>query len=203
MKDIKRNDFTQDIVALIRKGELTELLKHYHERDVAMAVVELTDSERERLFTQFDAETLAELFPYFDDAPQYLTELPAALAAQVISAMDAADATDIVRELTPETKKALAAHLDDDTRNDVRRLLAFDEDEIGSRMSSNFVCIPDTLNIRSAMSELVRQAGDHDNIQTLYVVDAHGVFAGAIDLPDLIIASENDPLSGIIHRGYP
>lgn len=203
MKDIKRNDFTQDIVALIRKGELTELLKHYHERDVAMAVVELTDSERERLFTQLDAETLAELFPYFDDAPQYLTELPAALAAQVISEMDAADATDIVRELTPETKNALAAHLDDDTRNDVRRLLAFDEDEIGSRMSSNFVCIPDTLNIRSAMSELVRQAGEHDNIQTLYVVDAHGVFAGAIDLPDLIIARENDPLSGIIRRGYP
>lgn len=203
MKDIKRNDFTQEIIALIRKDELTELLKHYHERDVAMAVTELTDTERERLFSKLDAETLAELFPYFDDAPQYLAELPAVLAAEVISEMDAADATDIVRELTPETKKALAAHLDDDTRNDVRRLLAFDEDEIGSRMSSNFVCIPDTLTIRSAMSELVRQAGEHDNIQTLYVVDKDGAFAGAIDLPDLIIARESDPLAGIIRRGYP
>ena len=53
------------------------------------------------------------------------------------------------------------------------------------------------------MNELVRQAGEHDNISTLYVVDGSGVFAGAIDLKDLIIARENDPLSGIIRRSYP
>lgn len=41
-----------------------------------------------------------------------------------------------------EKKQALAAHLDDDTRKDVRRLLAFHQEEIGSRMSGNFVCIP-------------------------------------------------------------
>lgn len=62
--------------------------------------------------------------------------------------------------------------------------------DIGSRMSGNFVCIRDTLTIREAMSELVRQAGVHDNIATLYVVDAGGVYAGAIDLKDLIIARE-------------
>ena len=70
-------------------------------------------------------------------------------------------------------------------------------------MSSNFVCIPDTLTIRGAMSELVRQAGEHDNISTLYVVDSRGVFAGAIDLKDLIIARENEPLEDVIRRGYP
>ena len=75
--------------------------------------------------------------------------------------------------------------------------------DIGSRMSGNFVCIRDTLTIREAMSELVRQAGFHDNIATLYVVDAGGVYAGAIDLKDLIIARENDRLADIIRRGYP
>ena len=75
--------------------------------------------------------------------------------------------------------------------------------DIGSRMSGNFVCIRDTLTIREAMSELVRQAGVHDNIATLYVVDAGGVYDGAIDLKDLIIARENDRLADIIRRGYP
>lgn len=70
-------------------------------------------------------------------------------------------------------------------------------------MSGNFTCIPDTLTIRGAMSELVRQAGEHDNISTLYVVDGSGVFSGAIDLKDLIVARENDPLEGIICRSYP
>ena len=207
MNGMVNKEFAQEIAAVIRTAQngdrLPELLKHYHQRDVAKAVTLLMDAERERLFRQLDARTLAEIFPYLDDASRFLAELPADLAAAVITDMDTADALDMLRELPAEKKQALAAHLDDDTRKDVRRLLAFHQEEIGSRMSGNFVCIPDTLTVCGAMNELVRQAGEHDNISTLYVVDGSGVFAGAIDLKDLIIARENDPLSGIIRRSYP
>lgn len=207
MNRMVNKEFAQEIAAVIRTAQngdrLPELLKHYHWRDVAKAVTLLTDAERERLFRQMDAQTLAEIFPYLDDASRYLAELPAALAAEMIADMDTADALDMLRELPEEKKQTLAAHLDDDTRKDVRRLLAFHQEEIGSRMSGNFVCIPDTLTVCGAMNELVRQAGEHDNISTLYVVDGSGVFAGAIDLKDLIIARENDPLSRIIRRSYP
>ena len=207
MNRMVNKEFAQEIAAVIRTAQngdrLPELLKHYHQRDVAKAVTLLTDAERERLFRQLDDRTLAEIFPYLDDASRYLAELPAALAAEMIADMDTADALDMLRELPEEKKQTLAAHLDDDTRKDVRRLLAFHQEEIGSRMSGNFVCIPDTLTVCGAMNELVRQAGEHDNISTLYVVDGSGVFAGAIDLKDLIIARENDPLSGIIRRSYP
>ena len=207
MNRMVNKEFAQEIAAVIRTAQngdrLPELLKHYHQRDVAKAVTLLTDAERERLFRQLDDRTLAEIFPYLDDASRYLAELPAALAAEMIADMDTADALDMLRELPEEKKQTLAAHLDNDTRKDVRRLLAFHQEEIGSRMSGNFVCIPDTLTVCGAMNELVRQAGEHDNISTLYVVDGSGVFAGAIDLKDLIIARENDPLSGIIRRSYP
>ena len=207
MNRMVKKDFAQEIAAVIRTAKngdrLPELLKHYHWRDVAKAITLLADAERERLFRQMDAQTLAEIFPYLDDASRYLAELPAALAAEMIADMDTADALDMLRELPEEKKQTLAAHLDDDTRKDVQRLLAFHQEEIGSRMSGNFVCIPDTLTVCGAMNELVRQAGEHDNISTLYVVDGSGVFAGAIDLKDLIIARENDPLSGIIRRSYP
>lgn len=35
---------------------------------MAKAVTMLTDAERARLFRQLDARTLAEIFPYLDDA---------------------------------------------------------------------------------------------------------------------------------------
>lgn len=162
MNRMVNKEFAQEIAAVIRTAQngdrLPELLKHYHQRDVAKAVTLLTDAERERLFRQLDARTLAEIFPYLDDAARFLAELPADLAAAVITDMDTADALDMLRELPAEKKQALAAHLDDDTRKDVRRLLAFHQEEIGSRMSGNFVCIPDTLTVCGAMNELVRQA---------------------------------------------
>ena len=53
------------------------------------------------------------------------------------------------------------------------------------------------------MSALVKQAGEHDNISTIYVVNSADKFAGAIDLKDLIIARQNDNLADIISSSYP
>ena len=60
-----------------------------------------------------------------------------------------------------------------------------------------------TLNIRQAMRELIVQAGENDNISTLYIVDENNKFSGAIDLKDLIIARENDDLDDLISYSYP
>ena len=87
MNRMVNKEFAQEIAAVIRSAQngdrLPELLKHYHQRDVAKAVTLLTDAERERLFRQLDARTLAEIFPYLDDASRFLAELPADLAAAV------------------------------------------------------------------------------------------------------------------------
>lgn len=103
MNRMVNKEFAQEIAAVIRTAQngdrLPELLKHYHQRDVAKAVTLLTDAERERLFRQLDARTLAEIFPYLDDAARFLAELPADLAAAVITDMDTADALDMLREL--------------------------------------------------------------------------------------------------------
>ena len=82
-------------------------------------------------------------------------------------------------------------------------LLSYDDDEIGSCMTTNYICIPKGLSVRQAMSELVRQAGTNDNISTIYVLDESLKFAGAIDLKDLIIAREHDVLDDIIVHSYP
>ena len=59
------------------------------------------------------------------------------------------------------------------------------------------------MTIRQAMSELVKQAGENDNISVLYVVDENEHFYGAIDLKDLIIARAEDPLAELIVGSYP
>ena len=70
-------------------------------------------------------------------------------------------------------------------------------------MTTNYICIPEELTIKQAMSELVKQAGENDNIMTIYVVDEKGVFAGAIDLKDLIRARENTHLEDLVLKSYP
>ena len=93
--------------------------------------------------------------------------------------------------------------MDDDVKRDLSFLSSFDEDEIGSRMTTDFVSIRADMTVRQAMKELIRQAADTDNISTLYAVDANGVLVGAIDLKELIIARETTALDDILMTSYP
>lgn len=70
-------------------------------------------------------------------------------------------------------------------------------------MTTNYIRISENLDIRQAMHELVKQAGEHDNISTIYVVDENGIFVGAVDLKDLIIARAGDDLDALISSSYP
>lgn len=56
---------------------------------------------------------------------------------------------------------------------------------------------------KRAMSELVHQAAENDNISTIYVVDSYEIFYGAIDLKDLIIAREGTDPKSIMTCSYP
>lgn len=200
-------DYVTELVQIIRstKNEavLRDKLSDYHEKDIAEAVTKLTADERKHLYGVLGMQKVAEIFSYLDDAEAYLDELPIERVAKVMSYMDADDAMDVLDDLQEAKKQEIVRRLDDDARKDVRRLLSYDEDEIGSCMTNNFICIPDNLTIREAMSALIRQAGEHDNISTIYVVDSNEKFAGAIDLKDLIVAREHDDLRDIISSSYP
>ena len=204
---IFKKDYAKELVRVIRSTKdtkkLPQLLSDYHEKDIAEAMTLLTPAERKRLYRILDTETLSEIISYLDDAEPYLAELPMSMAAKVLSSMDSDDAVDVLDDLPEEKQAELVARLDRDAQDDVRKLLAYDDDEIGSCMTNNYVVISESLTIRGAMSALVRQAGEHDNISTLYVVDSNERFAGAIDLKDLIIARQNDNLEDLISRSYP
>lgn len=200
-------DYVTELVQIIRSTKeeaiLRDKLSDYHEKDIAESVTKLTADERKHLYGILGVQKVAEIFSYLDDAEAYLDELPIERVAKVMSYMDADDAMDVLDDLQEAKKQEIVRRLDDDAREDVRRLLSYDEDEIGSCMTNNFICIPDNLTIREAMSALIRQAGEHDNISTIYVVDSNEKFAGAIDLKDLIVAREHDDLSDIISSSYP
>ena len=204
---IPKKDYVKELIKIIRvtkdEQKLRNLLSDYHEKDIAEAITFLTETERKHLYRVLGSERIAEIISYFDDAEMYLEELSLEQAAKVISYMDADDALDVLDDLSESKKNEIVSHLDADAQKDVQKLLSYEEDEIGSCMTNNFVCISEELSVREAMSELVRQAGEHDNISTIYVTDTEEKFAGAIDLKDLIIARENTPLQEIVSSSYP
>ena len=93
--------------------------------------------------------------------------------------------------------------MDEERKTELSLINSFDEDEIGSRMTTNYIQIEEGISIEKAMSSLIAQAAENDNISTIYVVDSDGLFEGAIDLKDLIIARKGTNLDEITVTSYP
>ena len=199
--------YVEELIAIIRgnlsREELVDRLFDYHDNDIAEALELLTAEERKRLYSALGAERVAEIFAYLDDGDVYLKELSLKQQAKVISEMDSDDAVDILEEMDEDTKCKILGMLDKEASDDVKLLLSYDEDEIGSYMTTNFIMIHNDLTVREAMRELVKQAGENDNISTIYVVDQAEQYYGAIELQDLIIAREHEELEDLISRSYP
>ncbi len=200
-------DYVQEILDLIRSdlsdSQLVEALSDYHENDLAGAFEQLSPEERQRLYPLLGAEHVSEILAYIEDPQEYLQELGLEKAARVIEQMDSDDAIDILEDMDDESQNRIVEMMDDEASADIRMIRSYDEDEIGSRMTTNYIEIVNTLSVRQAMRELVQQAGRNDNITTIYVSDENGHFYGAIDLTDLIIARDYTDLESLISTSYP
>ena len=204
---LKEPIFAEKILRIIRSSpsmeEMREQLRDYHDNDIAQSLKYLNRAERNLLYSALDAEWLAEIISYIDDPVEYVDEIGIDKLSAIINEMDADDAVDLWENIDESVKVKLRPMIDDQTKAAILLINSYDDDEVGSLITTNYICIHQSLTIRQAMHELVRQAGENDNIATIYVVDGRNRFCGAIDLKDLIVARENVPLDSLISYAYP
>ena len=204
---LKEPVFVEKIVDIIKLSpsmeEMREKLRDYHDNDIAQSFESLNRAERNLLYSALDAKWMAEIISYIDNPAIYVEEIGIEKLAEIINEMEADDAVDLWEDIDESVKVKLRPMIDDETKTNIRLINSYDEDEVGSLITTNYIRIRKDLSIRQAMHELVKQAGENDNITTLYVIDDSKRFCGAIDLKDLIIARENVPLDSLISYAYP
>ena len=207
-KQLSNPEYVAEIINLLNKKDLTKqfiekIVSDYHYSDIADALQQVNQKIRERFFTDLNDQQLSEIFAYFDQPQNYVKELSLKQAANIISEMDSDDAVDILEEIDDETEDKIIDLMDSQSSEDVLLIQSYNDDEIGSKMTTNYIEIKKNMTVKEAMTSLIDQAKDNDNVSTIYVSDLDNKFYGAIDLKDLIIARENTPLESIITNSYP
>ena len=202
-------DYTQEILKIVRSNAspavMSSRLEDFHENDLADALPEMTVSERCKLYRILDTDMLSNIFEYTeeDNAAAYLGEIDVKKAAAILSRMETNALADVLQKLDKDRKKILIDLLEPEVRHDIEVIASYDEDEIGSRMTTNYIVISSKLTVKQAMSSLISQAAKNDNISTIFVVTDQQKFYGAIDLKELIIARQGDTLEDLVVTSYP
>ena len=203
-------DFIKEIIELINNAStnpeinLNEELKHYHDKDIADAYLELDKDKQEFFRNAVDEQKLSDIFSYFaEENIDAIEELPSEEIADIVELMDVDDAKDVLDELDVDKQDEIKELMEGEIKEDLKLIDSFEEDEIGSIMTTNYISVTTDLTIKEAMKEVVNQAGDNDNITTILAVEKNDKFVGSIDIVDIIRGKQTDSVETIVRHNTP
>ena len=203
----EERDYRAEILEFIRSeksdSELKLFLEEYHDYDIASVLEDLTSEEKERLLLILGNEGMSDIVPFLEDAGDYLSELDADEAADIIEQMDADEALEVLDDLDEDVRQEVLDRIEDEIKEDIELLDSYDDDEFGSKMSTNYISVCRDASVKTTMKTLISEAPENDNIYTIFVTDSDGGFYGVIDLKELIVARSDTPLEDLIYTNFP
>ena len=199
------NDFKLEILNILRNPTDDEIkkLSSYHESDVADAFSELNENERKKLYQTLKPEYISNLLTYIDDPSEYISELDSKQLGNILNEMDVDDVVDVLEDVDERSRNDYLDLLDNDTLEDVKLIKSYNDDEIGSMMTTNYIALNKDISVKMAMKKIIEMAPENDNINIIYFINDDDTYFGALPLKDLIIARENATLTDIIKTNYP
>ncbi|MGH7631786.1 MAG: magnesium transporter [Gemmatimonadales bacterium] len=199
MVELARGGRTEAFVALADKLEPA---------DLADVLAALDDEERLRVVRalppELSGEALAEM-PGESHAEETLVALDPEQAAEILEGLEDDDAADLLRDLDPEQQERILAEVED--RSEVDRLLRYDEESAGGRMTTHVVTVRDTDTAAQALETIRRQADRVEDFYQIFVVDGARRLAGIVPLKDLVTHLPDRPvrefMTGAEHSVQP
>ena len=203
----EKRDFEEELLSILNANlslkNLREKLSDYHENDIASILPQLSKNQRSHLYKALGVDRVSDVFAYLDNVEEYIDELDSEKAADIIESMDADDAIDVLEELEEDKKEEIINLMEKESVADIQLIDSYEEDQIGSKMTTNYIALKKTFSVKQAMRAVIKEAEENDNITTLYALNDDGTFYGAIQLKDLIRARDVTPLDDIITTSYP
>ena len=110
--------------------------------------------------------------------------------------MEPDEAADLLGDLEPEQARAVLDGLEDP--DEIRPLLLHADETAGGLMTSDFLALRRRMTAAEAIQAIRKWSPEAETMYYLYVVDAHGVLSGVVNLRQLIVADTQTPLSDIM-----
>lgn len=188
------------LVANKNDKDLKALLEEYHHADIAEILDELDLAAAVYVIKLLDSEMTSEILMELDEdiREKILRNLSNKEIAEEIEELDTDDAADMIAEL-PEARQAgvISQIEDDEHREEIQELLAYDEDTAGGLMAKELVKVYETWTVAGCLRRIRGQAKDVTRVHSVYVVDKEDKLIGRLSLKDLITSKSDQKIAEI------
>jgi magnesium transporter len=195
--DIEAIDFSN---LNIRLSTTYSKLNHLHPSDLADIIENLGSTEKTVVFSSLDEETAADVLEELEPDAQVtiLENLSVEKAADVLEKMPAHEVADIMDELEPYKAEELLNEMDTESSHDVRELLEYADDMVGSLMATEYISFNKRITTGKAIEELRKIKPEDDMLYSILVTDDKERLVATVSLRDIIVESPETELNQIM-----
>lgn len=186
----------------IKLAKDTYNLDKLHPSDLADIIEDMDRNTQMAVFASLDNEKAADVLEEMEtDAQISLIEsLSLEKAADLLEMMPADEAADILDELKEEKAEQLLNEMEDEASEEVRELMEYEDDTVGSIMTTDFISFSENDTVGDILSELRRLKPEDDTIYYIYIVNSTGRLISTVSLRDIIVNEPETTLSTIMNR---
>ena len=197
--DVETVDFAH---AGIKLSKDYSNLSKLHPSDLADIIEELDRNTQIAVFASLDQEQAADVLEELRPNVQKIMIENMALdkAADLLEKMPADEVADILEELKEERAEALLKEMENGASEEVRELMEYPENLVGSIMSTDYIFFNENNTAKETIDELRRLKPESDTIYYLYIVTKTEKLIATVSLRDIIIAEPQTILSEIMNR---
>ena len=170
--------------------------------DIAEAADNLSSTDLIWVFRAVESKYTAGFFSELDqDAQENLVKaMTDKELIQVINEQSVDDVTDSVGEMPANLAARVLSAASKDMRDDINRLLRYKDQTAGAIMTTEYLEFKDTTYVDDAIETIRKRGKDAETIYTLFVKDKNRDFVGTVDLDDLIFAKKDQRLRDIMNQ---
>ncbi len=184
----------------IRLSKSYSKLQTLHPSDIADILEDLGKKSSMSVFSSLDDEKAADVLEELETNAQIhiLENLPVNKAADVLEKMPADEVADILDELEDEKAEMLLKEMDMESSQEVRELLEYDDDLVGSIMTTDFLSFSATTTVAEVLVELRSKKPESAELYSMFVTEANDELIGSFNLRDLVVSEPNVSVTNIM-----
>jgi magnesium transporter len=201
---IARTDLDNIIEALKRVldeqnfSRAVKVFESLEPADMAEVFDELDESQQVALLRTLPSGESADILEELND--EDVADLVALISdeelARIVDEMEPDKAADLLGDVHPRRVETLLADLNDE--EELRPLLIHADDSAGGLMTTDFLALRRRMTAAEAIQAMRDWSPTENEFYYLFVVDAHGLLKGVLDLRRLIIADPQTQLQNIM-----
>lgn len=175
-----------------------------HPSDLADIIEDLDKNSQASLFASLDEEKAADVLEEMEPESQkhIIDSLTIEKAADVLEKMPSDEVADILDVLSDDVAEDILGEMDQETSKEVRDLMEYPDDTVGSIMSADFVSFKSDMRVGDVLRVLRGTRPEMDEIFYLYVINERGRLIATVSLRDLVTSDENVKLKDIMNTSF-